>query len=114
MWQDPERTKDPVEFVQRLLAEKDKYAAIIAQSFGRDKAFQNALNQAFEHFINLNQRSPEFISLFMDDKLRKGLKVCHYYALDPKTIKACTIFVNPKPRSLNPGPRLRPRNSPSG
>lgn len=72
--QDPERTKDPVEFVQRLLVEKDKYNAIIAQSFGRDKSFQNTLNQAFEHFINLNQRSPEFISLFMDDKLRKGLK----------------------------------------
>ena len=64
-----------MEFVQRLLAEKDKYGAIIAQSFGRDKAFQNTLNQAFEHFLNLNQRSPEFISLFMDDKLRKGLKV---------------------------------------
>ncbi len=32
------------------------------------------LNSAFEHFINLNQRSPEFISLFMDDRLRKGLK----------------------------------------
>jgi hypothetical protein len=30
--------------------------------------------QAFEHFINLNPRSPEFISLFMDDRLRKGLK----------------------------------------
>ena len=62
--------------MQRLLVEKDKYNAIIAQSFGRDKSFQNTLNQAFEHFINLNQRSPEFISLFMDDKLRKGLKVC--------------------------------------
>ena len=31
--------------------------------------------QSFEHFINLNARSPEYISLFMDDKLRKGLKV---------------------------------------
>ena len=30
--------------------------------------------QAFETFINLNQRSPEFISLFIDDRLRKGLK----------------------------------------
>ncbi len=30
--------------------------------------------QSFEHFINLNQRSPEYISLFIDDRLRKGLK----------------------------------------
>lgn len=34
-----------------------------------------ALNSAFEHFLNLSPRSPEYISLFMDDKLRKGLKV---------------------------------------
>ncbi|MCO5563664.1 hypothetical protein L7F22_017311 [Adiantum nelumboides] len=71
---DPERLKDPVEFVQRLLDEKDKYDKIITSSFNNDKTFQNALNSSFEYFINLNARSPEFISLFVDDKLRKGLK----------------------------------------
>lgn len=30
--------------------------------------------QAFEYFVNLNQRSPEYMSLFIDDRLRKGLK----------------------------------------
>ncbi|XVE53253.1 hypothetical protein DITRI_Ditri02bG0189200 [Diplodiscus trichospermus] len=71
---DAERLKDPVEFVQRLLDEKDKYDNIIGQAFSNDKTFQNALNSSFEYFINLNPRSPEFISLFVDDKLRKGLK----------------------------------------
>ncbi|CAK9216670.1 unnamed protein product [Sphagnum troendelagicum] len=71
---DPERLKDPVEFVQRLLDEKDKYDKVIQLSFNNDKTFQNALNSSFEFFINLNVRSPEFISLFVDDKLRKGLK----------------------------------------
>ncbi|CAN6484622.1 unnamed protein product [Victoria cruziana] len=71
---DPERIKDPVEFVQRLLDEKDKYDKIINLAFSNDKTFQNALNSSFEYFINLNARSPEFISLFVDDKLRKGLK----------------------------------------
>ncbi|CAN6246112.1 unnamed protein product [Urochloa humidicola] len=71
---DPERLKDPVEFVQRLLNEKDKHDKIISVAFGNDKTFQNALNSSFEYFINLNNRSPEFISLFVDDKLRKGLK----------------------------------------
>ncbi|XP_074309731.1 cullin-3A [Silene latifolia] len=71
---DPERVKDPVEFVQRLLDEKDKYDKIISLAFGNDKTFQNALNSSFEYFINLNPRSPEFISLFVDDKLRKSLK----------------------------------------
>ncbi|GFZ00147.1 cullin 3 [Actinidia rufa] len=71
---DPEKLKDPVEFVQCLLDEKDKYDRIISLAFSNDKTFQNALNSSFEFFINLNPRSPEFISLFVDDKLRKGLK----------------------------------------
>ncbi|XP_022733424.1 cullin-3A-like [Durio zibethinus] len=71
---DAERLKDPVEFVQRLLDERDKYDNIISLAFSNDKTFQNALNSSFEYFINLNPRSPEFISLFVDDKLRKGLK----------------------------------------
>ncbi|KAL8111967.1 cullin-3A [Apium graveolens] len=71
---DPEKVKDPVEFVQCLLNEKDKYDKVINLAFSNDKTFQNALNSSFEFFINLNPRSPEFISLYVDDKLRKGLK----------------------------------------
>ncbi|XP_072985513.1 cullin-3B-like isoform X1 [Typha latifolia] len=71
---DPERLKDPVDFVQRLLNEKDKHDKIISTAFNNDKTFHNALNSSFEYFINLNNRSPEFISLYVDDKLRKGLK----------------------------------------
>uniref|UniRef100_A0A0D6QYY6 Cullin family profile domain-containing protein n=1 Tax=Araucaria cunninghamii TaxID=56994 RepID=A0A0D6QYY6_ARACU len=71
---DQEKLKDPVDFVQHLLDMKDKYDKIISIAFNNDKTFQNALNSSFEYFINLNSRSPEFISLFVDDKLRKGLK----------------------------------------
>lgn len=44
---------------------------IIVTAFNNDKSFQNVLNTAFEHFINLSARAPEYISLFMDDQLRK-------------------------------------------
>lgn len=30
--------------------------------------------KAFESFINVNERAPEFISLFIDENLKKGLK----------------------------------------
>lgn len=39
-----------------------------------DKNFQHTVNQAFEYFINLNNHSPEFISLFIDERLKKGVK----------------------------------------
>ncbi|XP_024638917.1 cullin-3A [Medicago truncatula] len=72
---DLERLDDiHVEFVQRLLDEKDKYDKIISLGFNEDNFFQNALNSSFEFFINLNPCSPEYISLFVDDKLRKELK----------------------------------------
>ncbi|KAK4402969.1 Cullin-3A [Sesamum angolense] len=71
---DPEKSKNPAEFVDTLLEKRDKYDRIISLAFSNDKTFQNALNASFEYFINLNPRSPEYISLFVDDKLRKGLK----------------------------------------
>jgi len=70
---DPERLKNPVEFVQRLLDEKDKFNMIINLAFSNDKLYQQNLNSPFEFFINLNPRFPEYISLFVDDKLQNGL-----------------------------------------
>lgn len=32
------------------------------------------LVQDFEHFINMNPKSPEYLSLFIDDLFKKGLK----------------------------------------
>jgi len=71
---DPELCKSPVAFVERLLAKKAKYDTLITRAFDNEKSFATTLNSAFEHFINLNARSPEYISLYVDDKLRKGLK----------------------------------------
>ncbi|GER49512.1 cullin family protein [Striga asiatica] len=71
---DPEKSKNPVDFVETLLKKRDKYDRVINDAFGNDKTFQNALSSSFEYFINLNPRSPEYVSLFVDDKLRKGLK----------------------------------------
>nr|GMD25798.1 cullin-3A [Ipomoea batatas] len=89
---DPEKLKDPVEFVSCLLEEKDKYDNIISMSFNNDKTFQNALNSSFEFFINLNARSPEFISLFVDDKLRKGLKGVSEEDVDIMLDKVMMLF----------------------
>lgn len=86
------RSKDPVEFVQRLLDERDKYDKIIQRAFANEKTFQNTLNSAFEHFMNLNPRSPEFISLFVDDKLRKGLKGVSEDEVEAMLDKVMTLF----------------------
>lgn len=69
---DPEKNKDPRVYVQALLKLKDKYDGLLKDAFRNDKTFQHSINQSFEYFVNHNPRSPEFISLFMDQNLKKG------------------------------------------
>ena len=63
-----------ITYVQNLLDLKDKYDKILLESFNNDQFFKQVISGDFEHFLNLNKRSPEYLSLFIDDKLKKGVK----------------------------------------
>jgi cullin 3 len=88
----PERLKDPVEFVQRLLDERDKYDNIVNLAFKNDKLFHIALNSSFKLFINMNPCSPEYISLFVDDMLRNGLKGVSKHGVEITLDKVMMLF----------------------
>ncbi|OTF75919.1 cullin-like protein [Euroglyphus maynei] len=66
--------EDPIAFVTALLDLKDKYDIFLNRSFFNDKEFLKMIGKDFEHFLNLNPKSPEYLSLFIDDKLKKGVK----------------------------------------
>lgn len=72
---DEEKARNSIEFVQNIIDFKDKYDTLLDHAFAKDKSFVQAINHTFETFINLNPKSPENISLFIDEKLKKGLKV---------------------------------------
>ena len=73
-----------------MLELKDRFDSFLNNSFSNDKFFKQVsfilnilgvlninsqvISGDFEYFLNLNQRSPEFLSLFIDDKLKKGVK----------------------------------------
>lgn len=63
-----------IRWVLEVLALQDKFDKILDLAAAKDKSFQTAFNEAFEKFINENQKSAEFISLFIDENLKKGLK----------------------------------------
>ena len=63
-----------VTYIQNLLELKDRFDSFLLNSFSNDKFFKQVISGDFEYFLNLNQRSPEFLSLFIDDKLKKGVK----------------------------------------
>ena len=57
-----------------MLDLKDRFDHFLHKSFSDDKQFRQMVSSDFEYFINLNQKSPEYLSLFIDDKLKKGVK----------------------------------------
>lgn len=67
-------TNAALQWVQNVLDLRDKFFGLLAQAFSGDKNLQTAINEAFESFINANRKAPEYISLFLDDNLKKGLK----------------------------------------
>ena len=66
--------KTPILFIQSLLDLKERFDYFLHASFNDDKLFKQRINSDFEYFINLNPRTPEYLSLFIDDKLKKGVK----------------------------------------
>lgn len=65
---------DAVQYIQKLLELKDRLDIFLVKSFNTDKEFLKMIAKDFEYFLNLNPRSPEYLSLFIDDKLKKGTK----------------------------------------
>lgn len=59
---------------QGLLDLKGRFDRFLQDSFNNDRLFKQTIAGDFEYFLNLNSRSPEYLSLFIDDKLKKGVK----------------------------------------
>ncbi|XP_071582811.1 cullin-3-like isoform X2 [Temnothorax nylanderi] len=69
-----ESTTNAVLYVQNLLDLKDRFDHFLCYSFNNDKNYEQMIASDFKYFLNLNPKSPEYLSLFIDDKLKKGVK----------------------------------------
>ncbi|KAI0303827.1 Cullin-domain-containing protein [Multifurca ochricompacta] len=61
-------------WVEDVLHLKDKFDRVWGVSFKNNRDIESGLNEAFESFINPHPRASEFISLYIDENLKKGLK----------------------------------------
>uniref|UniRef100_A0A8C4Q7Q7 Cullin 3b n=1 Tax=Eptatretus burgeri TaxID=7764 RepID=A0A8C4Q7Q7_EPTBU len=84
--------KNPVDYIQGLLDLKDRFDHFLQQSFANDRLFKQTISSDFEHFLNLNARSPEYLSLFIDDKLKKGVKGLSEQEVEAILDKAMILF----------------------
>lgn len=83
---------DAVQFIQSLLDLKDRFDVFSREAFNCDKEFIKMIGKDFEYFLNLNSRSPEYLSLFIDDKLKKGLKGMTEQEIEAVLDKAMVLF----------------------
>ncbi|KAK6519855.1 Cullin-3 [Arthrobotrys conoides] len=79
-------------WVEDVLALKDKVDKIWEYSFTSDQGIQQTVSKSFAEFINENKRSPEYISLFVDENIKKGLKGKTEAEVDMVLDKAIVLF----------------------
>lgn len=81
-----------IRWVEEVLEFKYKFDAVLEGAFANDTGCETAINEAFESFINTNKRAPEFISLFIDENLKKGLKGKSEAEVDEVLRKTICVF----------------------
>ncbi|KAK3922428.1 Cullin-3 [Frankliniella fusca] len=90
--QEEEGGTNAITFVQNLLDLKDRFDKFLHESFGNDKTFKQVIASDFEFFLNLNTKSPEYLSLFIDDKLKKGVKGMTEQEIEQVLDKTMVLF----------------------
>ncbi|PLB55411.1 Cullin-domain-containing protein [Aspergillus steynii IBT 23096] len=69
-----QQTVSAIKWVDDILALKKKFDNIWQNAFQSDQVMQSAITTSFSSFINSNGRSSEYLSLFFDENLKKGIK----------------------------------------
>ncbi|CAH2066734.1 unnamed protein product, partial [Iphiclides podalirius] len=89
---DTHHNTNAIAFVQNLLDLKDRFDHFLHNSFNNDKIFKHMIAADFEYFLNLNNKSPEFLSLFIDGKLKKGEKGMSEQEIEAVLDKTMVLF----------------------
>ncbi|KXX80810.1 Cullin-3-B [Madurella mycetomatis] len=69
-----QQTAAAIKWVDDVLQLKDKFDTLSTICFNQDLVLQSAVTKSFADFINMFSRCSEFVSLFIDDSLKRGLK----------------------------------------
>lgn len=69
-----QQTAAAIKWVDDVLRLKDKFDGLLSRCFEDDLVMQTALTKSFSEFINLFGRCSEYVSLFIDDSLKRGIR----------------------------------------
>jgi cullin 3 len=87
-------TAAAIKWVEDVLQLKDKFDTIWKNAFHQDPTLQTTLTRSFADFINSTtfSRGSEYISLFIDDNMKKGIKDKTEAQVDEVLDKAITLL----------------------
>lgn len=83
-------TRFAVVWVQCFLDLKHKYNMVCKSSFDDDIGLSEEIDAAFSSFLNNNGKAPEFLSLFIDECIRRSLKDSTPEEVD-STLNNCVV-----------------------
>lgn len=86
------QTAAALRWVEEVLKLKDKFESIWTMCFNSDMTLQTAITKSFADFINQFSRASEYVSLFIDDNLRQGIKGKTEQEVDVVLDKATTLI----------------------
>ena len=69
-----QQTAAAIQWVDDVLRLKDRYDAVLKTAFKDDQKLQTAITKSFTDFINAFDRCSEYLSLFFDENMKKGIK----------------------------------------
>lgn len=81
---------NPLQYIQDLFQLRCRCDDIL-RALGNQQIFRNQINADFEFFINKNPNSTEFLSLFIDEKLKRGFKGMGDQEVD-SVFDQCTVI----------------------
>jgi cullin 3 len=87
-----QQTAAAIKWVDEVLQLKDKFDKMWKKCFNEDLILQTALTKSFSDFINLFPRSSEYVSLFIDENLKRGIKGKTEAEVDVVLDKATTLL----------------------
>ena len=87
-----QQTAAAVKWVDDVLGLKDKFDNLWKNCFREDLILQSVITKSFSDFINAFGRSSEYLSLFIDDNLKRGAKVKTDAEIDDVLNKAIVLL----------------------
>ncbi|KAJ3069928.1 Cullin-3 [Podochytrium sp. JEL0797] len=83
---------NPIKWVDSLLDTKTRFDRLVEQGFKKNKSFINTVNDAMGLVVNANRSASEFLSLFIDENLKKGQKGKEEKEVDAVLDRTVMIF----------------------